>query len=408
MDCTSNKDATTASSSGGKPTLLLCMTPRMSIEGWYRTGIAERELAPYREYVRRGWRVVVLDFGDRWTAPFEGISTANVRWFARFHFPVPLVSRCMRLLSLCLLPLLSGRHFRCARVVKTNQSHLSWFYVLAARLWRRSILLRCGYVYGKNLEMSHGRKLKTRLYQLLEGWAFRNATVCQVTTDELARWVTQRYGVPPERLHVVPNFVNEVFFGVRWQARHPAVPVRVLSVGRLVTEKRFDLLIQAAALLKPCEVTIVGQGSLRASLIAQARDRGVDLRLPGNIPNEQLPQVMLQHDVFVCTSRWEGHPKALTEAMAAGMPCIGTHAPGVSNLIDHGRTGLLVEASADAVADAVRRITRDQECAQRLGSGARDEMRRKCSFEPLFEREYQKVVEILSGCEGSVKCRGLA
>jgi glycosyltransferase involved in cell wall biosynthesis len=394
MDCTSNKDATTASSSGGKPTLLLCMTPGMSIEGWHRTGTAEREFAPYREYVRRGWRVVVLDFGDRWTAPFEGISTANVRWFARFHFPVPLVSRCMRLLSLCLLPLLSGRHFRCARVVKTNQSHLSWFHVFAARLWRRPILLRCGYVHGESCETLYGRNLRVRLYQLLEGWAFRHATVCQVPTEDLARWVVQRYGVPPERLHVVPNFVNEVFFAARWQPRDPTMPVRMLSVGRMETEKRYDLLVEAAALLKPCEVTIVGQGSLRASLIAQARDRGVDLRLPGNIPNEQLPQVMLQHDVFVCTSRWEGHPKALTEAMAVGMPCVGTNAPGVSNLIDHGRTGLLVEASADVVADAIWRITQDQEFAQRLGSNAREEMRKKLSFAPLFDKEYLKIVEM--------------
>ena len=360
------------------PNLLFCMTPGVSLQIWENIGTLQRELRPYEEYLRRGWKVKILTF-DRKEVPDvpEGIETVLV---PGSHL-------------LLLLPWTHKKLGKWADIIKANQSYNAHFYTRAARYWKKPILLRCGYVHGEYLETTAGPTLKTRCYQRLEKKAFQGATHCQVPTEDLLQWTQERYDISKEKTSVVPNYVDTDIFrpleGI--QKRDNSV----ISVGRLTHVKRFDMLIRACSEVPGCTLTIVGEGEERHNLEGLARSLSVELRLPGNIHNEELPRILQEHRIFAITSEREGHPKALLEAMACEMPCLCVDRIGIRNIIENARNGLLIGASSNELTRGLETLLGDTTLKTRLAEMARKDILKYYGFNKCFDDEYNTVLSML-------------
>lgn len=162
---------------------------------------------------------------------------------------------------------------------------------------------------------------------------------------------------------------------------------RLVSVGRLAPEKRFDLMIDAFSLAHArnpdLRLTIHGEGPCRAELEAQISAYGLRgaVSLPGL--NRDIPAALADADMFLCTSRLEGLGNAIIEAMAAGLPVLSVDCPyGPPHLLEDGESGALVRSDAPEdiaaeilamTADPARRQTyrqRGQAMAARYQLGA--------------------------------------
>lgn len=139
----------------------------------------------------------------------------------------------------------------------------------------------------------------------------------------------------------------------------PGQPPVLLAIGRLNEAKDFPTLIRMFARLRkqrPLRLLILGEGELRPmleALISQHRLTGDDVRMPGFVSN---PFAYLARcATFVLSSRWEGLPGVLIEALACGAPVVSTDCPsGPREILEGGRWGALVPVGdADALADAV-------------------------------------------------------
>ncbi len=142
-----------------------------------------------------------------------------------------------------------------------------------------------------------------------------------------------------------------------WLSADSTVPV-IMGVGRLTAQKDFATLIAAFArvrLQREARLIILGDGRLRAEIIEQAAALGVEehIALPGFQSNPWA--WMSRAAVFALSSRWEGSPNTLTEAMALGIPVVSTDCPsGPRELLDAGRVAPLVEmGDVDALASAL-------------------------------------------------------
>ncbi|TAN08577.1 MAG: glycosyltransferase family 4 protein [Rhodanobacteraceae bacterium] len=151
----------------------------------------------------------------------------------------------------------------------------------------------------------------------------------------------------------------------------------LLAVGRLSPEKGFDLLIEAFARVADSQhdwkLVILGEGPLRADLerrIAQ-HDLGRRIALPGF--DAHVRAAMRRADLFVLSSRYEGFPNALLEAMAEGAACVSFDCDaGPRELIEHGENGWLVPSGdVPALADAFDALMRDAGLRERIGHRAR-------------------------------------
>jgi glycosyltransferase involved in cell wall biosynthesis len=151
------------------------------------------------------------------------------------------------------------------------------------------------------------------------------------------------------------------------------VPV-LLGVGRLEPQKDFPNLIRAFARVRaqqPCRLMILGEGALRAELQGLADSLGVgeDLAFPGFVANPY--QYMRAASLFVLSSRWEGSPNGLTEALAVGTPVVATNCPdGPIEILQQGELGPLVPMGDDeALAQAILETLANPHPAEFLRNG---------------------------------------
>jgi glycosyltransferase involved in cell wall biosynthesis len=159
-------------------------------------------------------------------------------------------------------------------------------------------------------------------------------------------------------------------------------PIRLLFVGRLVSQKGLDVLFRALSLLKEqagknhvdWTLTIAGEGPLKNELARASEGLRLSDRITfrGWLERGHLPAVYKNADVFVLPSRDEGMPNAMLEAMAAGLPVIGSRVAGIDEVVIDGETGLLVPPDdADALAAALRIVIEDRDKTFALGQAAR-------------------------------------
>jgi GalNAc-alpha-(1->4)-GalNAc-alpha-(1->3)-diNAcBac-PP-undecaprenol alpha-1,4-N-acetyl-D-galactosaminyltransferase len=211
---------------------------------------------------------------------------------------------------------------------------------------------------------------------LLRRRLYPRARFVVVQTGAVARWAASV--VSPSKVRTIPNPIGE------WTGPHPTYHLpeghTVLAAGRLVPQKGFDLLLQACArTLRPdWSLVICGEGPERQRLQRLASELGIEDRvhMPGVVSG--LRGLLPQADIFVLSSRFEGFPNVLLEAMAAGLGVIAFDCPsGPADIVHHEIDGLLVPAEdADALAKSLEQLTSDENARARLGAKARDVMER--------------------------------
>lgn len=139
-------------------------------------------------------------------------------------------------------------------------------------------------------------------------------------------------------------------------------PLRIVSAGRLLGLKRFDLVLDAFALVlaaRPdARLDLVGDGPERDALRRQARRLGLadSVRFHGWLPPGAVRDMLRGAQMFVLLSQWERIPNAVKEAMAAGCVCISSHTPGMDEIISDGVDGYLVADPTDIPAVAARML----------------------------------------------------
>jgi glycosyltransferase involved in cell wall biosynthesis len=186
--------------------------------------------------------------------------------------------------------------------------------------------------------------------------------------------------------HRVP--IHVLYHGTDLQRFSPdrsaVEPRRILSVGRLVPKKGFPDLVRALALLRargvPIRTDIYGGGPLREELEALGRQLGLDgeLAFHGARLQDEIVAAYRRAAVFALApvvtddGDRDGIPNVLVEAMASGVPVVATRISGIPELITDGVDGLLVpDHDPAALAEAVERVLRDPELADRLGQAGR-------------------------------------
>lgn len=200
-------------------------------------------------------------------------------------------------------------------------------------------------------------------------------------------------GLREDRVVTVANGVEVVIERSRAEVRDEFGLDRaelVVNVGRYVEQKAQHVLIDAVALLagdRPhLRALIVGEGDLEHALRERAAARGVDdvVRLTG--PRRDAVDLTAAADVFVLSSAWEPLGLVVLEAMAAGVPVVATAAGGVTDLVRHEETGLLVPVGdAEALASAVARLLDDPSLAERLTAAAHVLVRERFSVGAMVE-----------------------
>jgi len=232
-------------------------------------------------------------------------------------------------------------------------------------------------------------------------WAAAIICVC-----EYERQLALRKRVAhPQRLQVVHNGVGDVPAGLR--AKPGLRPVRLISVARFEPPKDQPLLLKALAGLRSLEwqLDLVGDGPAQSRVRRLAGALGIAgrVRFLGYQPEPE--RALAGAQVFVLSSRSEGLPRSVLEALRAGLPVVASDVGGVGEAVVHGANGLLVPRdSPDALAAALAGLIADGSRRQRLGRAARLTYEARFQLQGMIEKTaalYEAVLKHNSGPQGT-------
>lgn len=303
------------------------------------------------------------------------------------------------LLQLC-------RQFR-PDIVHTHTAKAGTLGRLAAMAWRRRDGARCKIVHtfhGNVLSGYFGRAASTGV-RAIERLLARSTDRILVVSPQQEQELVTVLGLPPGKVRLVrlglaldelavpnPSTRDQWGFPPNW----PVIGI----VGRIVPIKNHELFLRSARQFldegSVAGFVVVGGGERERAI----RELSEGLNLNGHLRfagwRRDLRRVYAGFDIVTLTSRNEGTPVALIEAMAAARPVVATAVGGVADVIDHERTGLLVPPDdAAATSASWRRLLGDSETAARMGLRARESVLSRYGRARLLEEMRQLYVELV-------------
>lgn len=270
---------------------------------------------------------------------------------------------------------------------------------MQAVAWAARVPLRIHGEHGRDVEDVDGSSLRhQRLRRLYSPFVHRYVALSQ----DLARYLTTKVGIAPERVEQIYNGVDvERFRPVAGQPLAiPGAPFGpsehwiVGTVGRMQTIKNQTLLARAFVrmlelqpeLRETARLVMVGDGPLRseAQTVLDNAGAGQLAWLPGE--RSDVTAVMQGLHCFVLPSLAEGVSNTILEAMASGLPVVATQVGGNAELVAHGRTGEIVPSGdVDALAQALSRLASDPAACRRMGREGRADVDLRFSLPAMVD-----------------------
>jgi glycosyltransferase involved in cell wall biosynthesis len=288
----------------------------------------------------------------------------------------------------------AGVVFRLARALRQFQPQIVQTFLFHANLAGRVAARLAGIkVVVSGIRVAERR---SRLPLWFDRWTNALVKVNVCVSQAVANFSIEHAGLPRQKTIVIPNGVEVARFtsaGASDLAQFgiPAGSRAVLTVGRLDPQKGLDDLLAAAALVAPrypeAHFLIVGEGPERKRLAEaiSARNLGDRVRLAGW--RADIPEIMAAASMLVLSSHWEGLPNVILEAMAAGLPVVATEVEGVSELVMHGKTGLVVPPrSPEKLAAAIERSLTSPDESRAFGAAGRARVASDFSWEQMTSR----------------------
>lgn len=211
--------------------------------------------------------------------------------------------------------------------------------------------------------------------------------------------VSKKYAISKAKIYEIPLGVNLKYFNSISNKMHS--PIRLLFVGRFADQKNIPLLIQSFKLViernhQDIELHIVGDGEEKNKIIALIKSENLVKKviLHGELRGKKLYKTYSNSDIFILTSKYESFGLVLIEAMASGLPIIASNIPAVGNIIENGKTGLLVKTTPEDFAEAIEKLLNNPKLREKLSENVLEDVKKYEWNKSVqkFERIYSEVM----------------
>lgn len=298
----------------------------------------------------------------------------------RFHFHQPLIDRDLPRIQRAVAEIAALKRAFAPDVIQVHTTQASVFFHL-----RTASAHPCPWILHVREALPDAPAPHTLAGQALERSTWIS-TVSGAILEDVRRWVPEAASRSCAILEALPAPPPSPDPG-------PESPPLLLAFGRLDPVKGFDTALRAFALileeLPAARLAIAGRGREQAALEALARDLGVAGRVEftGWLDPEDIPALIRRSALVLIPSRWrEAFGQTALQAAQQGRPAIACRTGGLAEIIEDGRTGLLVDIDdAAAMARAATRLLKDPAACRSMGEAARIRAREVFDFERMLD-----------------------
>ena len=291
--------------------------------------------------------VLVLSSNNNLKTFVEKNKNITVKRLASFNFAHTPISPTL-LWHLLRLPKKSIIHFHLA------QAYWLELMFVVAKLKRIPYII---HFHGDVVPSGIFGKLFILYKKYIQSFILRGAEKIIVLSEEQITFISEVNKVPISKIIFVPNGVDEIFSTITKLRTKHSNSLKILFVGRISVQKRVDRLIEAMNILKiPAQLTIVGEGEEREKMENLTKTLNLkNVTFVGRKTKEELLKYYSDSDMFVLSSVFEGMPLVVLEAMATGLPIMGSNVQGIRELINN--VGVLVDnPSPEKFAQEIEKI----------------------------------------------------
>ena len=336
--------------------LALFFTRGISLKTWVETGLFEREKLLYQSHLECGdlKQVFWLTYGvnDEQIAErlakqgklHKSITVCQMPKFFNFALGSWLYS--------FIIPFVHFKTLQKTQVFKTNQIDGSWSAVFAKWLFKKPLVVRTGFTQSIFFKKAGKNILILILSKAVELFAYKFSNSIIVASHSDKDYITDQYQLSLDKINVLHNYIDTKMFE---PLESDKFKDRVVFIGRLTQQKNLYNLIDAIVKTN-LRLDIYGQGELQDELELYAQKEGAQVTFKGIISNSELPAILNQYHYFILPSKYEGMPKALLEAMACSLICIGTNVKGINEVIVDNVNGFLAKnITKEGILDVIDR-----------------------------------------------------
>ena len=370
--------------------ILLFFTFDFSLKQWFDKGYACREILLYKKFLKDNHQVTFFTYGDN--SDFDYSTSLEEIIVVPVYNKIEKHSKLLKRFMIAINAVKQHKHlFQSVDILKTNQMWGGLIAVVAKLVYKKPLIVRCGYEWRRNLLRSQNsglRKVNKSLSSyLIECITYHMADTIVVTSIENANYIRKYFFIRRRKIRLIRNFIDTDCFSPNGKEYgHNEYKDRILFIGRFDRVKNLFSLVKAIR-KTAYGLDLIGSGELEGELRIMAKEINADVRFLGVFANDELPFHIVQYPIVVLPSFFENNPKSLLEAMACERIVIGTNVDGINEIINDRINGILSECDANSLVRAINKTMEEKEKLGYLGRNARKWVIDNCSLHNIYESE---------------------
>ena len=354
-----------------KPKLLYAIPLVGSIEWLKENGPLNRYLKEF-EYLQNNFDVFIISKDKK---KFNLLNKTK-------HEALPNLPLNFRNILFLFFPFIKPKYFIESDVYYADHVSSAFPLIIAKFLFNKKVIVRFNWDWSYFVKREYNF-FTYAFVSFLERVSIKNADVVIATTPYLKEVVIKRYNFK-KKIVVIPNWIDtDLFKPIKTKRKKNSI----ISIGRLVSQKDYTLLLKSIKHINNgYSVTLIGDGPEKKDLLSLAKKYNINLNIINKVDNRQIPEYLNSHELFISTSRYEGNPKAVLEAMSCAMPIVATNVIGNSDIIINEDNGLITDRDVRKLGLKITEIFKDDKLKNKISKNAREYVINNCSFDEVFKK----------------------
>ena len=325
--------------------ILIFFTYDYSLKMWQDEKILERELIYYNNILNKNkdFKFTFVTYGDDDDLVFVN-QLDRIEILPAYTLIKRSPYKLIRYIKSFLIPFYVNKKLENVDIVKQFQLLGSWISIIYKFLAKKPLIIRTGYDMYK-FSIQDGKSIvKQFFYRSLTYISLIFSDFYTVTSKSDLDFLNSKFKVNNSKVVIRPNWVEVV----RTRPILNRSLNKILAIGRIEKQKNFQELLLAFE-NSNYKIDLYGEGSLRQKLDELSVRKNINVSFKGKIQFKDLQKVYSNYCFFVSTSIFEGNPKTILEAQAAGCVVVALREKNTEEIIKNGFNGLLVESFNDIV-----------------------------------------------------------
>ncbi len=367
----------------------LFLTYDYSIKTWSDSGTLKKELNIYKELNKKhNIKFTIFSYGneDDITILKNEVDTEEICVIPIYSFIKKIDNKYLRFLKSLLLPFLIRKKIKNISIIQQHQLYGIWVSLLLSKILNIPYYLRTGYdVYSFSI-YENKNILKIYFNKILTKMGLKYSNIYSVTSKTDLEFLKSKFNINNSKIKIRPN----------WVINNNKVPIlkrnrkKLLSIGRLVDQKYFSLLIKEFSGTKDeLEIEIIGDGSELNNLKNLAKENQVTLKIIRNLNNDEILKKLNESTFFISSSKFEGNPKTVLEAMSSGCIVLASDIKSHSELIKNDENGILYNLDNPELYKIYKDLTLDEQKILKFSNEASNHILRNNFLDNITELYFQ-------------------